>query len=129
MELHEKLQQQYKAIQEIKKGINVIENKAIIMMQFINAETEMAAIHLFSLTIDNNIDLYELTSAYTWFILGYNYLTQQPLDRYDSDLYQKQYFKLYPTKEGDLTQEETFQLFREFYNITLEELSPNESPN
>ena len=127
MELHEKLQQQYDAIQCIKRGEDTVTNKATLMMQYINAETSMEAIHLFATVIDENIGLYEITTAYTWFILGYNYLIQQPLDRYDSDLYQKLYHSEHGDGKPNMSQEEHFNLFKEFYKITLEELNKNEA--
>ena len=127
MDLQTKLEVQYNAIQGIKTGNDVINNKATLMLNYIDAEVSMDAIHLFSETIDTNINLFELTSAYTWFKLGFNYLLVAPLDSEDIDLYQRIYTSYHHNEV--IYQTEHFNLFKEFYSIMLEQLIQNEQEN
>jgi len=111
------LKTQKKAIENIKNGINITENKTILMMRYIDAQVSQEFIKIFADTIDLDIDKYEESAAFTWAILGYNYQKERELTTDDIDRLAKIADDMEYDEEDLMDIDKTHTVFQIWYDL------------
>ena len=89
------------------------------MLVYIDAEVNLDSIKIFSDSIDNNIELFEESVAFTWLIFGYNYITEKELTTTEIDLMAKFALDLGYDEEALKDIDNTYTVFKMWYHFTL----------